>query len=742
MNQYNNNKKWIVYVSTFPPRECGIATFTQDLMNSFDELYEPREEAKVIAMNPDETSQYVYDQETVIYQIPRDNEQHYESAAAYVNSLEKVVLVHVQHEFGIFGGLYGRHIIVFLRTVKKPIAVTFHTVLSNPSDDLREVVEAINIHVQKIIVMTESSKNILTAEYRIAPDRIVVIPHGIHPSAFSSGGKVRKELRFSKNIVISTFGLVSKGKGIEYGIEAMAMVVKKNPTAVYLIIGATHPMVLKQEGEKYRNSLIQLVHTYKLEKHVFFYDAYFELPDLLRFLSATDIYMSLSQDPQQTVSGTLSYALGTGRAVISTSFPQAQEDVTEDVGILVGFKSAQEVVTALQRLVDDKPLRLNMGKSAYFKTRSRTWRNSILRHMNEYIQLVPSLGKDEKNLPKVRIAHIIAMTDSFGMIQFADLLAPDMSSGYTIDDNARALVALVKYYQLLKKKRALPLIQTYLNFIEYVQKDTGGFHNYVDIQKTIHHDQHVRENLESASTKGMYALAVSAATIEIPLMLREKALLLFKKNIYILQTVTSPRSIAYAIKSLCLWNSVQPSPENIQTIIRLADMLVEHFEKNNTADWHWFEDILAYSNGILPEALVDAYRCTDNERYLVIAQQTLNFLVDNSFEGTVCVPIGQKGWMKRGEKKYLHDQQPEEVAALVSCLKAMHGATHDERYAQRMRNAFDWFLGNNVLHRVIYDQDTGGCYDGLGEYEVNLNQGAESTVMYLLARLEFERVTL
>ena len=742
MSKQNKTKKWIVYVSTFPPRECGIATFTEDLMNSFDEMYKPREEAKVVAMNLDQTSRYSYDKKRVIYQIPQPSEWHYVDAARYLNSLEQVILVNIQHEFGIFGGSYGAHLILFLRELKKPVVITFHTVLPSPNPVLKDMVGAISNHVQKIIVMTEMSKRILIAEYGIDSEKIVIIAHGIHPVNFSNGQKNRANLGLAKATVISTFGLIGPGKGIEYGIEAMAEVVKKYPAAVYLIIGATHPVVLKNKGEVYRNSLVQQVHDLGLEGHVFFYDKYLELQELLYFLDATQIYLALSQDPNQAVSGTLSYALGSGRPVVSTSFAQAKNDVTLDVGILVDFKDPSAIAAALNTLIADHKLRETMGRNAYLKTRARTWRNSVLRHMNEYISLVPSLGDEEKNLPRIRLTHLTAMTDNFGIIQFANLITPDPSSGYTLDDNARALAAMVKYCEVSGNKKVFHLVHTYLNFIEYVQKDGAGFHNYVDIKKNITHNNRLDENLESSSARAMYALAATAAAVSLPEQFREKAAQLFKKHLPLLQGVTSPRSIAYAIKALRFWNSAYPAAEIVTMAAGLADKLIEHYEKVGVNDWRWFEDILAYANGIMPDSLVDAYTLTKNERYLSVARESLDFLIANSFKENICVPIGQDGWLKRGEKRYNYDQQPEEAASLVLALKSMYEATRDKKYARLMRQAFDWFLGNNLLHNVVYDQNSGGCFDGLGEREVNLNQGAESTIMYLSARLEFEQSLL
>ena len=385
------NKKWLVYVSTFPPRECGIATFTQDLLNSFNEMCNPQVEAKIVAMNLDKTSQYSYDKKKVIFQILQSEEKSYMQAAQYLNNLEQVALVNIQHEFGIFGGNYGSYLTLFLRELEKPVIITFHTVLPTPNKELYDAVLVINNHVRKIVVMTHLAKDILIKDYGIDSEKITIIPHGIHSTEFIDGKKEKHDLGYSKNIVISTFGFLSKGKGIEYGIEAMAKVIKKFPQAVYLIIGATHPIVLKNEGEKYRNILLKKIHSLGLENNVFFYNKYFKLNELLHFLEATDIYLALAQDPNQAVSGTLSYALGIGRPVISTSFAQAKEDISAEVGILVDFKTADQIAEALVTLIANPQKRFSMAKNAYFRTRNRIWRNVILLYMREYINIVPSL---------------------------------------------------------------------------------------------------------------------------------------------------------------------------------------------------------------------------------------------------------------------------------------------------------------------------------------------------------------
>ncbi len=735
----NKNKKLVVYVSTFPPRECGIATFTEDLVNAFDEAYNPREEAKVVAINLDTVSQYTYDKKKVIFQITQTEKESYRQAAKYINNLPEVSLVNIQHEFGIFGGPYGNHLLLFLSELDKPVAVTFHTVLPSPNKELYDTVYAINNHAHKIIVMTETSKNILMREYNIDPLKIAVIPHGIHSVNFTDSKKAKKDLGHKDDIIISTFGLLSRGKGIEYGIEAMAQIVKKFPLAKYLIIGATHPVVLKNEGEAYKNMLTLKVHELGLEKNVFFYNKYVETEELLHFLEATDIYLALSQDPNQAVSGTLSYALGSGRPAVSTSFAQAKEDVTEEVGILVDFKDVDQIAAALNTLIANPAKRQDMAKNAYFRTRNRTWRNVVLSYMSEYIKIAPALEEIEKNIPRIILSHIFKLTDDFGMIQFAKLTVPDYSSGYTTDDNARALIALATYYEKTKKEKVLPLIQTYIRFLEYVEQKEGGFYNYVGQKKKIRQDQHQRENLETTNARTMFALAKVSASTNLPESLRDQASAIFSRHLHLGEKITSLRSIAYFIKALAAWRKVYPNKDINLYIKKLADELVRMFEKNSSADWLWFEDILAYSNAIMPDALFDAYEATGEEKYLSVARQSLDFLITYSFEGEVCVPVGQNGWLERGKEKHRYDQQPEEAATLVFALKSIFRITKEAKYDALRQKAFNWFLGNNTLHQVVYNQATGGCYDGVGEKEINLNQGAESTVMYLLARLSFEK---
>lgn len=723
-------------MSTFPPRECGMATFTQDLVNAFDEFFSPREKSKVIAMNLDESNNIKYPK-SVIEQISQNKKEDYIKAAQKINDLAKIKLVCIQHEFGIHGGENGSNLLFFLREIKKPVVITLHTVVPISSQFFKghkDVLCSINDYVRLIIVMTETSKEILVNDYKINPDRIRVIPHGIHASQYQNVSKARTQLKLGKQIVLSTFGLLNRGKGIEYAIEAMSEVVKKFPNVVYHIVGATHPVILKKEGEIYRNELMQKVSDLGLEKNIIFHNKYLSTAKILQFLKATSIYLSLSLDANQAVSGTLSYALGSGRPVISTPFAQAKECVTKEVGRLVEFRNSKAIAKALTELLEDKKLRIEMGKSAYFRTRYMTWQNVVLAYMREFRLIDKEIRAQETNLPKVKLRQIAKLTNNFGMFQFAKLTEPDPESGYTIDDNARALISVTKYSKKYSGKTPLKLAKIYLDFLEFAF-EKPGYNNYINHDKSFNLERNTTEDLNDAYARGMYALAFLASSPHMPIELRKKAAKLFKEKFDIRKEVITPRSIAFYMKAICVWLKHEDDEKYKKVLQKYCEQLIKLYKKNNQHDWQWFENTLSYSNGVIPEALFLAYKITGNQQCFNVAKATLDFLISNSFDGDVCVPVGQKGWFERGKKKTIFDQQPEEITALVLALRSAYRATGDEKYKSFMFKAFDWFLGNNVLGQVVYDHDSGGCYDGLGEKSVNLNQGAESTISYLLARL-------
>lgn len=586
--------------------------------------------------------------------------------------------------------------------------------------------------------MTHSSKEILVRDYGLDSDRVQVIPHGIHNVSYRINKHAKSILGISHKLTLSTFGFLNPGKGIEYVIDALPPVVAKFPNVRFLVAGVTHPVVLEQEGENYRNFLIKKVYELGLNDYVSFYNTYLSLNDLLGFLEATDVYLSTSLNPNQTVSGTLSYALGSGRPVISTAFAQAKQDITNEVGILIDFKNPRAFTDAIIKLLGSDELRLRMGKNAYFRTRHMTWENVALSYLKYFSQFVPELIREQRKLPPIKLTHLAKLTDDFGIIQFANLTEPDLSSGYTLDDNARALIVATLHYKKFRIHSSLKLASIYLNFLSGVAKPDGHFDNYINSNRAIDEQKNRQENLEDANARALYAIALVSTTKQIPKRLRRQAHFLFEQSFRKNIAFSSPRAIAFYIKALYCLLSKWKEPKTLAALRHYCEQLVALYEKSHSPEWEWFEHYLTYSNAILPEALLLGYKITDERRYLEVAGETLNFLIKHTYKDSVYIPIGQSGWFPKEGTRQQFDQQPEDTTATVEVLNTMFQVTNRKHYKELANIAFNWFLGDNVLGQVVYDRTTGGSYDGVGEKSINLNQGAESTISYLLARLSFK----
>ncbi len=742
----------VAYLATFPPRECGIATFTQDLTNAIDNLYSPAITSKIIAMNLNDTDAYHYPGK-IIFEVSQNRKSHYVEAAKLMNHDDSIKLVNIQHEFGIFGGKYGINVLSFLKTLKKPAVITFHTVLPTPNDSLLKTVKQLDAYVCEFIVMTNLAKMMLINDYGISKEKITIIPHGIHHRPYITSHDAKLKYGNSDRIILTTFGFLSRGKGIEYVINALPKIIEKYPNALYLICGMTHPSVLKKEGESYRKSLNKRIHQLGITKNVKFHNRYLSLDDLFKFLEMTDIYISTSLDPNQAVSGTLSYALGTGRPVVSTAFSQAKELITDKVGMLVPPRDSDAFSNAIIAMLGKEEEPKSPGMYAYQETRHMTWQNVAIQYINTFAKHAGAIQKTKHNkrLPEIKIDHIEHMTDDFGMFQFADLTEPNLSSGYTLDDNARALIAVALFYERFKKtldepnkyalkKRLQKLMNKYLNVISYVSKDDGYFENYINHDKSLNHDANQRDSLEDANGRALHALALTAANREAPKEIKEKALKLLKNSLSHHVSFQSPRAIGFYIKALCYLIKYSKPNEDIDLLSSLHEqtkVLMDHYEEYSSHDWDWFEHYLTYANAVLPEALIFAYQTTKEQKYLDIATKTLQFLIDVHFIDGIYVPIGQEGWFhKEGERSHF-DQQPEDTSSMIQVLRQMYDITKNAGYYELMHKAFGWFLGDNAVKQMVYDDVTGGCCDGINRKGVNLNQGAESTVSYLIARLQF-----
>jgi hypothetical protein len=524
--------------------------------------------------------------------------------------------------------------------------------------------------------------------------------------------------------------MLGPGKGYEYVIDSLPKVVEKYPSVLYLIIGETHPHIREREGERYRKFLKRKIRKLGLENHVKFYDRYHTLSEIIKFLHATDIYICSNTDPNQATSGTLVYALGCGKAVISTPFLHAKEMLEKSSGILAEFSNPDSFAQAILRILSDHKLKTKLEESAYSCTRNMIWTNVALSYMNLFKRYA-EMPHAHSKIPKIKLNHLITLTDNFGIIQFAKKTKPDIKSGYSVDDVARALIACSMYIDKIGKDSVLKFMPIYLDFIEYIQDKDGKFFNFVDMYGKadyIHWS-------EDAHGRTMWALGQVVSNSKISEDLRKRAQGLFIKGLEQAKGMKSPRAVSFTIQGLYSYNLAFPSKSNLNIIRSLADHLVSIYGDNSSKDWNWFEQYLTYANGKLPESLFYAYLATKEKRYLKIAEASLEFLSKVTSKGSTFHPIGHDGWYMRNGHRAHFDQQPIETSSMVQCFSLAFKVTGKKKYKTKTKTTFSWFLGKNRLKRTIYDETTGGCHDGLGSEAINLNQGAESTLVYLIARL-------
>lgn len=612
-----------------------------------------------------------------------------------------------------------------MQTCKKPMLVTLHTTLPNPSPEMKSVTRKIIELASTIVVLTQKSKEITENLYPESLGKVFVIPHGIHPSIFSDPKKLKNKLELDNQIVLTTFGLLSRGKGIEYALQALPKVIKKYPSVLYLILGETHPVIRRNEGEKYRLELAKLVSKLNLEKHVKFYDQYLSLPDLFEFLKATDIYISTSINPNQAVSGTLSYALGIGLAVVSTEFAQAKEIVTPKTGKLVPIKDSAALSLALLDLLSDEKRLKQMHLNAFEMTRPMLWSNVA----DKYTKLLTRLV-----IPATKLTHLHTMTDDFGIFQFATLTSPNKEFGYTLDDNARALIVCSWLIKQTYTKELEVLLRLYLTFIKKCQLKDGSFANYIGFKDKCPTPQNNKEDLQDSQTRALWALSETIVNRTLADDIRSEAKKMLLLNLKLGTKLTHLRAKSFAIKSFALVLPFLPEKQDelLSYIKDYADSLITALKNNSVKSWQWFESDLNYNNALLSESLLIAGNILKNDEYKSKGLISLQFLISKTFSETY-MPIGHSQWYKNKEKRSNYDQQPEDPASMILALVSAYNYTGDKQYKKLADKCFSWFLGNNSLKKALYDYKNGGCYDGLHPDRVNLNQGAESLISYLMS---------
>lgn len=732
----------VVCLTSYPPRECGIATYSKDLgqvlTNTFGETFKlriiPLEAGAVKHTYPGQIT------ETLNTSSALDFLQ----AAYRINADPKVGLVLVQHEFGLFQenehSFYG-----FLEYMDKPVVVTFHTVLPDPSSDLKTKVTTIASLSAAIIVMTRTSADVLIKQYDISPEKINVISHGTHLIEYADKDALKEKYDLNGRTVLSTFGLLGPNKNIETSLDALPEIIDRHPETTFLIIGKTHPTLVKEKGEAYRKFLEEKVDVLGLTDHVRFIDRFVPLDTLLEYLQLTDIYLFTSKDPNQAVSGTFAYALGCGCPVISTPIPHALEVLQNGAGVLFDFEDSQQLQRAVLNLLEDDRARAKMSLDGMRMASTTAWENSAIAHARVFENVLEgSLALNYKK-PPIDLKHLKKMTTEIGAIQFSKINQPDIESGYTLDDNSRALIALCQHYELTGDMADMTYIKTYFNFVFSCFRPEGKFLNYVD----KHHrftDQNDTVNLEDACGRAVWAvgylLSISGRFADVYRPMVEKAKFLFRNSIKEMDDVRSPRALAFIIKGLYFYNHLEGRECMHTTVEKYADRLIDLYEIEADENWHWFEGYLTYGNSVLPQSLLMAYVMTLNPGYRKVAKKSFDFLLTQIFDGDTIRVISNRGWHQRDETlaaEFKGGEQPIDVAYTILALRLFHKIFPQEGYDTMMGNAFAWFLGKNPLHKTIYNPCTGGCYDGLEQYNVNLNQGAESTISYLMARMAFEK---
>lgn len=724
----------IAIIGNYPPRKCGIATFTKDLN---DGLKQNGITTAVIAMN-DGLNRYNYPDD-VAFEIEQNVMASYIRAAEYLNSNNFDAVI-VQHEFGIFGGKDGIHIIQLLKRLRIPVITTLHTVLDNPTENQRKVINELSLYSQRLVSISRKGIELLQSVYGIPQSKCVHIHHGVHQYITKDVQDLRKKLGVEHKKVLLTFGLLSRNKSIEVVINALPEVIRKHPDVVYIVLGATHPHVLKQEGEDYRLNLIRLVNKLNLENNVIFINRFVTNDELFSFLELCDIYLIPYLGEKQISSGTLIYTMGAARPIISTPFWYAKEMLADERGVLFDFKNSVQLAEKINDLLDNEEKRKTIALNAFNLARQCYWPKIAEQYHNLVAQIideekVQALSKpapvieSKFVLPPIKLDHLHMLTDHTGILQHARFNVPDRNHGYCTDDNARALllsVMLQNEVQEVDEVNRLTCI--YLSFIDYAYNpERRKFRNFMNYERQWLD----REGSEDSIGRTAWALGYTAAYTNV-CNFHYHSSYLFEKVLGQIDSLTHPRALSYAILGLTHHTNVHEEPAVIKKLVQSTKRLYAFFDQTIHNEWIWFDDKVSYANNRIPHALIFAGICLQDEQIIERGLKILDWLIDKQFINGIFSPVGNKGWLNP-EGKAAFDQQPLEANGMIDACLAAEEYVRDGTYADQALKAFYWFTGENDCGQPLYDFATGGCRDGLHAGGVNLNQGAESTISWLMS---------
>ena len=732
----------IAYISTYPPRECGIATFNHNLLRAIGyDKTAVSEDSYVVAMNDaEDLDTYEYPTE-VKYKIRQENQKDYIRAADYINT-SLVDACIMEHEFGIYGGENGVYILPLIARLQKPLVTILHTVLKDPSFMQLTIIREIAKYSSRIVVMSHRAVGFLTGIYGIPFNKIQLIEHGVPDLEAKTKNPVKESLAFKNRKVLFTFGLISRNKGLETVIQALPAIVAKNPDVMYVVLGTTHPGVIRNSGEEYRESLKKLARQLKVEDNLTFINKFVSEEQLFDYLTACDMYITPYLNEAQITSGTLSYAIGAGAAVISTPYWHAQELLAENRGRLFDFKDADVLAGIVNELFEDSEKLNQLKANAYEYGLHLRWPSTgqvFIDVLDEAIY--KSLAEKEDNnkqiidpdaMPSFSMAHIKRLTDDTGIVQHAKYGIPNLKEGYCLDDNARALILAILAYQQTKSKVALELLPIYLSYIQYMQCDNGNFRNFLSF---------TREYLDEVGSEDSFGRTIWSLGYLINNApnnsYREFATELFHKSVPHFKNLKHLRGIANTMIGLSSYMKANPGDEQIKSEFdQLAASLKAAYHANQNGHWHWFEEKMTYDNAILPLALLCHYQATKDEDSLDIALETMEYLSQRTLIQGYLNPVGNDGWLyDAGDEMAEYDQQAIETMAMVLMYFKAYEITHDLTYIKQMYLCYQWFLGENSLKLPLYDHETKGCGDGLQRHGVNRNQGAESTLAYWISHL-------
>ncbi|OFY78905.1 MAG: glycosyl transferase [Bacteroidetes bacterium RIFOXYA12_FULL_35_11] len=729
----------IAYIGTYPPRECGIGTFTMNLYksmvsgnNSTTDLIE----GFIVAMDDHEQT-FNYPEEVKLT-IRQEHQRDYLKAVKFINLSGADICV-LEHEFGIYGGQNGIYILPLLHRLEITLIVTLHTIVKTPSYNEKAVLQEICKMAHKVVVMSHKAIEFLTSVYNVDKEKIAFIEHGV-PDIQYNQEQSKKEFKLENKKILLTFGIISRNKGIETVIKALPKVIEKYPEVLYMVLGKTHPNVLRHSGEEYRNYLQRLIKSLNLDNHVFFMNEFVNQKELFKYLSASDIYITPYLNEAQITSGTLSYAIGVGSAVISTPYWHASELLADGRGRLFNFNDSEELSMIFMDLLDHPEALKNLRKKAYDYGKTITWPKSG----GKYIELVEQIlatkpevlvkketSLDPLILPPFSLDHIKRMTDDTGIIQHAKFGIPNLKEGYCLDDNARALLMALMAYRQKKDKLALNLAPIYLSYIHYMQNKDGTFRNFLSFSRNFLDEV----GSEDSFGRTIWALGYLLGNAPNDAYYQTGKLVFFdaSPNFEKLQSI---RAIANSMVGISYYLRSNPSDESMTERLRnLAGKLIKNYEENSSPDWKWFEPLLAYDNGILPLALLHSAEILYDDKISKIALETMNFLTEITLKDGYLSIIGNEKWYKKEGERSMFAQQPVDALAMVLMYHQAFHLTKDKEYLTKLFSSFMWFMGENDLRMNLFDFETKGCCDGFEKYGVNRNQGAESSLSYLISHL-------